>query len=51
VKRCQMFVTKRWPGEPSVTYLCRPCARELGYLSVGIVRGETLSGGEQEVAG
>jgi len=34
VKRCQMFpVTKRWPGEPSVTYLCRPCARELGYTT------------------
>ena len=32
VKRCRMFtVTKRWPGEPSTTYLCAPCARELGY--------------------
>ena len=32
VKQCSMFVvTKRWPGEPSTTYLCKPCARELGY--------------------
>ena len=32
VKRCQMVVTRN-PDDtrPQTEYLCRPCARELGY--------------------